>query len=433
MKPPDGRPGIVPGGLRAAVRDAVRYAVRDTLPAILLLVACGVAAGAGGADSWSAAELATLQSLHIGQLPAAPTDTSNAVERSQAAANLGRRLFFDQRLSGNQKVSCASCHDPARQFQDGRALAQGMGTGTRRALPLADSGRGAWLFWDGRKDSLWSQALGPLEDANEHGGNRLAYARVLEQHYRRDYEAVFSPMPSLAGLPPDAGPNGTPAQRAAWEALSEAQRLAVSRVFANLGKAIAAYERTLTHGPSRLDAYTAATLRSDPAAAQILNPSEKRGLRLFIGKGDCVSCHNGPLLTDHHFHNTGVAPHDPKRPDAGRSAAIAKVVADEFNCLGKFSDARPSDCEELQFIADRDPKMAGAFKTPSLRNVALRPPYMHAGQVATLGDAVRHYASAPKAAVGQTERKPVPFSEQEMADLVSFLGTLSGPVTGAAN
>jgi cytochrome c peroxidase len=425
MNQPNRRPRIVSGILHGIWTNV--------LPVTLLLAACGMAAGAGGADSWTAAELAMLQSLHIGQLPAAPGDPSNAVERLPAAANLGKRLFFDARLSGNQKVSCASCHDPAKQFQDGRALAQGMGTGTRRAMPLADSGRGPWLFWDGRKDSLWSQALGPLEDPNEHGGNRLAYARVLGQHYGAEYEALFASMPSLDGLPFDAGPNGTPAQRAAWENVSEAQRLAVSRVFANMGKAIAAYERTLTHGPSRLDAYTAATLRADPAAAQMLNPSEKRGLRLFIGKGDCVSCHNGALLTDHHFHNTGVAPRDLRRPDLGRSAAIARVLADEFNCLGKFSDARPADCQELQFIAADDPKMAGAFKTPSLRNVALRPPYMHAGQVATLGDAVRHYAGAPKAAVGQTERKPVPFSEQEMADLVSFLGTLSGPVTGAAN
>ena len=397
---------------------------------LALLLSAGAAAAA---DHWSAAELATLQSMHIDQLPAAPPDRSNAYERLPAAAALGKRLFFDARLSGNQKVSCASCHDPARQFQDGRALAQGMGTGARRAMPLADSGRGAWLFWDGRKDSLWSQALGPLEDANEHGGNRLAYARVLQQHYRAEYEALFASMPALDGLPANAGPNGTPAERAAWMQMSEAQRLAVSRVFANLGKAIAAYERTIAHGPSRLDAYTAATLRGDPVAAQLLTAAEKRGLRLFIGKGDCISCHNGALLTDQHFHNTGVGPRDPAHPDQGRAAAIAKVVADEFNCLGRFSDARPGQCQELEFIADRDPKMAGAFKSPGLRNVAQRAPYMHAGQVATLPDVVRHYASAPKAAVGSTERKPVPFSEQEIADLVSFLGTLSGPISGATN
>lgn len=398
----------------------------------VLLVSCEVGAAASP-DAWSAGELAALKSMHIGQLGPAAPDKSNRYEQVPAAVALGKRLFFDARLSGNQKVSCASCHDPARQFQDGRALAQGMGAGARRAMPLADSGRGPWLFWDGRKDSLWSQALGPLEDANEHGGNRLAYARAMRQHYRAEYEALFGAMPALDIVPAHASPNGTPAERAAWDGLGEARQLAVSRVFANMGKAIAAYERTLAHGPSRLDAYTAATLRADPAAAQMLSQSEKRGLRLFVGKGDCISCHNGALLTDQHFHNTGVAPRDPRRPDRGRAAAFATLLADEFNCLGKFSDARPSDCQELQFIADKDPKMAGAFKTPSLRNVALRPPYMHAGQLGTLGDVVRHYARAPKAAAGQTERKPVPFTEQEMADLVSFLGTLSGPVSGAAD
>jgi cytochrome c peroxidase len=396
----------------------------------VLLVSCEFEAAA--ADLWSAGELAALQSLHIDQLAPAAPDRSNAVESMPAAAALGKRLFVDARLSGNGQVSCASCHDPARQFQDGRAVGQGMGTGARRSMPLAGSGRGAWLFWDGRKDSLWSQALGPLEDANEHGGNRLAFAGVVRQHYRREYEALFEALPALDGLPANAGPNGTPAERAAWAGLTEAQRLAVSRVFANMGKAIAAYERTIAHGPSRLDAYTAATLRADPAAAQLLNASEKRGLRLFIGKGDCISCHNGALLTDQHFHNTGVAPRDPRQPDPGRAAAFAKVLADEFNCLGKFSDARPGDCQELQFIAERDPKMAGAFKTPGLRNVALRPPYMHAGQLGTLAGVIRHYASAPRAALGQTERKPVPFSEQDVADLVSFLGTLSGPIEGAA-
>jgi cytochrome c peroxidase len=397
----------------------------------ILLMSCE-GRSAAAADGSSASERAALQSMHIDQLPAAPADPSNAYQRLPAAAALGKRLFFDARLSGNGQVSCASCHDPAKQFQDGLALAKGMGTGARRAMPLADSGRGPWLFWDGRKDSLWSQALGPLEDANEHGGNRLAHVRVVGQHYRGEYEALFQAMPALDGLPASAGPNGTPAERAAWMQMSEAQRLAVTRVFANMGKAIAAYERTLAHGPSRLDAYTAATLRGDPAATDLLTASEKRGLRLFIGKGDCMSCHNGPLLSDQHFHNTGVASRDPARPDQGRAAAVAKVVADEFNCLGKFSDAGPGQCQELEFIADRDPKMAGAFKTPGLRNVAQRPPYMHAGQIATLDDVVRHYANAPKAVVGQTERKPLPLSGQEVADLVNFLGTLSGPVSGAS-
>jgi cytochrome c peroxidase len=397
------------------------------------LLAAGRCAGVGeewGA-AWSAAELAVLRSLQLEQLPPPAVDPSNRYERLPAAVALGKRLFFDVRFSANQQVSCASCHAPQQQFQDGRPVGQGVGTGLRRTMPVMDSGRSAWLFWDGRKDSLWSQALGPLEDANEHGGNRLAYARVLRQHYRADYEAVFQPLPALDGLPDNASPNGTRAERAAWERLGAERQQQVSRVFANMGKAIAAYEKTLHVGPARLDAYIAATLRHDAGAEQLLSASEKRGLRLFMGKAACVSCHGGPLLTDQHFHNTGVAPRDAARPDHGRAAAIAAVRRDPFNCLGPYSDAPVGGCAELEFIADDDPHMAGAFKTPSLRNVAQRAPYMHAGQIGTLSEVVRHYAVAPRAAVGHNERRPLALSEQEVADLVALLGTLSGPVLEA--
>ncbi len=405
----------------------------SALVCVLLAVAYGVYAGepAGSAtapDTWSSAERTVLHTLHIDQLAPAPSDPSNRYEASPAAAALGKRLFFDPRFSANQKISCASCHAPQQQFQDNRPLGQGVGTGSRRTMPVVESGRSAWLFWDGRKDSLWAQALGPMEDANEHGGNRLDYVRTMSRHYHGEYEALFQPMPSLADLPEHASPNGSAPERAAWGKLTAAQQQDISRVFANMGKAIAAYEKSLHYGPSRMDHYVAGTLRGDPAAAQILDASEKRGLRLFIGKGSCVTCHGGALLSDQHFHNTGVAPRDRAHPDLGRAAAIAAVTRDPFNCLGPFSDAGPHGCSELEFIAADDPHMVGAFKTPSLRNVALRAPYMHAGQLATLNDVVRHYAAAPRAAAGQNERKPVQLSEQEITDLVAFLGTLSGPI-----
>jgi cytochrome c peroxidase len=395
---------------------------------VMMLLAYGVAGATENDATWSQVERAVLSSLQLARLPAPSPDPSNAVERLPAAAALGKRLFFDKRLSANQQVACASCHQPERQFQDGRALAQGVGTGIRRTMPIADSGRQTWFFWDGRKDSLWSQALGPLEDPNEHGGNRLAYARLMSQHYRSEYEGLFRAMPALDGLPDNAGPNGTPAERAAWQQLSAAQQTEVSRIFANMGKAIAAYESSLLHGAARLDLYIDGMLRGDAAADGMLTSSEKRGLRLFIGKAQCVTCHSGPLLTDKYFHNTGVAPHDQQRPESGRAAAAAQVLKDQFNCLGPFSDAAPRDCRELQFMASDDPHMAGAFKTPSLRNVALRAPYMHAGQLGTLNDVVRHYAAAPRAATGENERRPMTLTEQEIADLAGFLSTLSGPV-----
>ena len=392
------------------------------------------------ADGWSHDERAVLASLSLRRLPPVPVDPSNAVERLPAAADLGRRLFSDARISGNGAVSCASCHDPQKQFQDGLPVGRGVGTGSRRAMPIVGAGYSTWLFWDGRKDSLWAQALGPLEDAVEHGGNRTRYAHLVASNYRKEYEAVFGVMPRLEGLPRDAGPHGDAAEKAAWAAMDARQRDDVSRVFANMGKAIAAYEKSLQHAPSRLDRYVDAVVAGRPAGQAMLQPAELNGLRLFIGKAQCVTCHNGPLLTDQQFHNTGVPPRDAARPDRGRADATGKVRSDEFNCLGPFSDAPPNQCQELRFMVSDDPALEGAFKTPGLRGVAQRAPYMHAGQFATLEQVVRHYVAAPHAAVGHSElthrhagggtakhdeRAPIALTDAEVADLVSVLGTLS--------
>lgn len=395
---------------------------------------------AAAAVRWSAEEKAVLASMSLARLPPAPVDPSNAVERRPAAIALGARLFEDVRLSRNSAVSCASCHDPARQFQDGLPVSRGVGTGTRRAMPIVGAGHATWLFWDGRKDSLWAQALGPLEDAAEHGTNRMRVAQQMAANHRADYELLFGALPRLEGLPDDAGPKGNAAEQAAWAAIEPRRRDEVSRVFANVGKLIAAYEKSLQHMPTRLDGYIEAVLRGDGGAANMLRADEVRGLRLFIGKGQCVSCHNGPLFSDQQFHNTGVPPRDAARPDRGRAAATAAVRADEFNCLGPFSDARPGQCQELRFMVDAGPALEGAFKTPGLRGVGERAPYMHAGQFATLLQVIRHYVAAPHAVVGKSElkhrhagsalpqhveRAPIELSEREIADLMSFLGTLN--------
>jgi cytochrome c peroxidase len=407
----------------------------------------GLAGGIGNQvplarDRWDAADIDVLASLRLSQLPPTPPDPSNAVEGSPAAITLGKRLFNDVRFSRNQAVSCASCHDATKQFQDGLPSGRGIGLGSRRTMPIVGAGHSPWLFWDGRKDSLWAQALGPLEDAAEHGGNRTRYAQLINTHYRSEYAAAFRTMPDLARLPPDAGPAGTPAERAAWKAMNAGARQDVTRVFANMGKAIAAYEKTLAHGETRFDRYVEGAVRSDSGAQRVLTQQEVDGLRVFIGKGQCVSCHNGPLFSDQHFHNTGVPPRDAAKPDRGRAAAIAKVRADEFNCLGPFSDAKPTQCQELRFMATDDASMEGAFKTPGLRGVSLRPPYMHAGQFASIEEVIAHYTRAPAAMVGQTElahggsghseRKPIRLSEHEVKALASFLGTLSGPITEVA-
>ena len=205
-----------------------------------------------------------------------------------------------------------------------------------------------------------------------------------------------------------------------------------------MGKAIAAFEKTLRHGESHFDQYVEGLLGRNVSAGAMLTPREISGLRIFIGKGQCVSCHNGPLFTDHFFHSTRVPPLDSVRPDPGRAAGALEVREDEFNCLGRFSDAKPAQCQELRFMVIYDPALRRAFKTPGLRSVAMRPPYMHAGQFATLHDVVRHYVKAPETVIVPTksghthglgsELNPLMLSEQEIQDLVDFLGTLSGPV-----
>lgn len=394
--------------------------------------AWSIAATLADTDHWTPEQLVVLSSMHIDQLPPAQKDPSNAVDGKPEAIALGKQLFFDKRLSSNGAVSCASCHDPTKGYQDGLPRGRGTGLGNRRTMPVAGAGYSPWLFWDGRADSLWAQALGPLENPAEHGGTRTRYAQLIQAAYRDEYEKVFGAMPGLPALPEDASPSGTAAQRKAWQELDPASRDAISRIYANMGKAIAAYEKTLRFEESRFDAYVGATLRGDPGAPGLLTDAEKRGLRIFIGEGRCATCHNGPLLTDQHFHNTGVPRLDPAHPDLGRSAATGVVTNDEFNCLGRFSDAQSSQCEELAFMVKDDPELVGAFKTPGLRGVAARAPYMHAGQLATLEDVVAHYRKAPRAQAGKSELARPRLSDEDARYLVAFLRTLDSPVTEQA-
>ena len=378
-------------------------------------------------SGWSAEEKATLQDLRLDEGPGAP-DRSNKYAASEDAARLGHRFFFDARFSSNGKVSCATCHVPEKNFQDGTPLGNGVGTTGRRTMPIAGTDRSPWFFWDGRKDSLWSQALGPLESAVEHGGDRVQYVRLVSTAYRAQYEQLFGPLPDLSGIPEHASPNGSPAARAAWGRMTPAQQHSVNRVFANMGKAIAAYERKLQPGVSRFDRYVDAVVAGNRAAAHAaLNEDEVAGLRLFIGKASCTQCHNGPQLTNNGFANTGV-PDAPASPaDQGRLGGASQVAADEFNCLGPYSDAKPADCGELESLS-AGAQARGQMKVPSLRNVADRAPYMHAGQLTTLEQVIEHYDRAPAAKVGETEVRPLRLSANEKRQLVSFLRSLSAPL-----
>lgn len=381
---------------------------------------------------WSEAEIETLKSLWIENLPAPPADPSNAVADDARAAEMGLKIFFDTRFSANGAVSCATCHQPDLAFTDGRATSQGIGATQRNAPTVVGTAHSPWMFWDGRKDSQWAQALGPLEDQNEHGGSRTFYAHLIDAHYRDAYEALFGPLPDLSDMerfPRQAGPVADPEARAAWEAMAPADREEIDRVFANLGKAIAAYERTLRYGPSRFDAYVEALVDGDRAGMEAaLSEVEVAGLKLFIGEGNCLQCHSGPLLSNHDFHSTGTPPADPARLDPGRAQGVRQVLDDPFNCLGPYSDAEPQQCAELRFAKAEGSELVGAFKTPTLRNVERTAPYMHAGQLETLAQVMAHYNEAPEGPYRHTDLVPLNLTQEELDQLVAYLKTLNSPI-----
>ena len=255
------------------------------------------------------------------------------------------------------------------------------------------------MYWDGRRDSQWSQALSPLEDPNEHASNRLTIIAIVveDRNYWRMYKKLFG------------------------------EASAVNTMFSNLGKAIAAFERTINPTPSRFDQYVAAVVEGDTQRqAELYSHDEARGLKLFVGEGDCTQCHNGPLLTNNEFHNTGLINFPGDLPDKGRVVGVREVMDDPFNCRGRHNDAARTSCAELDFVRT-GPELIGAFRTPSLRNLAGTEPYGHRGQLPTLADVLAHYNDAPDAMIGHNEAKPLNLSWRELRQLEAFLLTLDAP------
>ncbi len=397
--------------------------------AVAVLSLVSVCAAMSSRDDWTAEQKEELVSMSLRLLDPPAADATNRVADDPAAAAFGKQLFFDTRFSSNGLVSCATCHEPDLDFQDGKPLGEGVGTTGRRTMPIAGMAHSPFLFWDGRKDSLWSQALGPLESAVEHGGTRAQYAKLVAAHYRAEYEQLFGELPDLAGVPHIAGPVADVDARHAWDSLSARQQDAVTGVFVNIGKAIAAYERTIEHRPSRFDRYVDELYATGQAPRDILSTDEVEGLRLFIGKANCTRCHNGPLLTNNDFHNTGVRQLASSPPDFGRSAGVKDVLQDEFNCRSRWSDAEADQCVELEFLVSDSSALEAAFKVSSLRNVADRAPYMHAGQLETLSDVLQHYDRARPSDLGASELKPLALTATELRQVEAFLRSLTSERT----
>jgi cytochrome c peroxidase len=370
--------------------------------AVVLLALATVVSAAEEITEFTPAELGRIASHGPWPLPWTP-DPGNRVSGNPAALRLGHDLFFEPRLSANRRIACASCHKPAQGFQDGRAAARGLVDGVRNTPGLLNVRHQRWFGWDGGHDNLWSASLRPILDTREMGGSAARAARVLRSkaaldcHYRKAF-----------GKPADASD---------------------PELLVNIAKAIAAWQETLVSPASPFDLFRDALERKDANAAAAYPAAAKRGLRLFLGRGQCTTCHAGPLFTNGEFGDIGVPFFiKPEGVDPGRQSGIKRLLASPYNLLGAHNDdATQGNATGTKYLRPEH-RNFGEFKVPSLRNLKLTAPYMHNGSLATLRDVVRHYSELDEDrlhADGERILKPLRLSEAESSDLVTFLESLS--------
>lgn len=273
---------------------------------------------------------------------------------TEATIDLGRRLYFEKALSSDRTISCASCHDPARGWSNGEPFATGVDgqVGGRNSPTVINTAYQKFQFWDGRAGSLEEQALGPIQNPIEMNLTLDEAVKRLSESddYRRRFREAFGTEVTAEGI----------------------------------GKAIAAFERTIVSGNAPYD-----RLKAGETAA--LSEAAQRGMKLFFGKANCSACHVGPNFTDNGFHNLGVGIDDPN-PDLGRQVVTGQ-------------------------LGDR-----GSFKTPTLREIARTAPYMHDGRFATLREVVAYYNQGGTDNPQLDEEVfPLKLTDQEIDDLVRFL------------
>jgi cytochrome c peroxidase len=374
--------------------------------------------------------------LQHSPLPPPPPDPTNRVADSAAAARLGQRLFFEPRLSESGRVSCATCHEPLLGWSNGQPLGQAGGRPTRLHVPtLWNVAYNRWFFWDGRADTAWTQALEPLENPAEIATNRARLARFVagDPVLRPAYEEVFGPLPSFADaarFPADARPepfHTESAQHQAWTAMAPADQDAVDRVFTNLGKSLAAFERRLVSRDAPFDRFVAGLRENDPAKLDAISTEAKRGLRLFLGKGNCRTCHSGPNFTNGEFHSLGV-PESASFFETGRLRGIAMLRINPLSGAGRYSDDPAAS--PAPFLPLDSHETVNQVKTPTLRNVAQTAPYLHNGRMRTLNEVLRFYSdrhgAQRVAAQDEALLRPLHLTGREIADLTAFLESLTG-------
>ena len=382
-----------------------------SLAALAVAVSCAAAPAVGDAGrllDFSDAERQAILAHGPWPPPLVP-DPSNRVSGNLEAAALGQRLFFDGRLSANGRVACVSCHAPPALFADRRKVSIGLSAVDRNAPSLVNVRFARWFGWDGGSDSLWAHSIRPLTDPREHGIalEQVATLLATDPDLSCRYQKVFG---------------------------RDAAGVSTETASADAGKALAAFQETLVSIPTRFAAFRDALERGDGAAAARYPENAQRGLRMFVGKGNCSTCHVGPLFSNREFADTGIPFFlAPGIVDPGRYGGIVRVRQDAFNQLGPHNDDPARAPGTATRHVDLQQKNFGEWKVPGLRNVALTAPYMHNGSLATLREVLGHYSELDEDrlhADGEKILRPLRLSEAEIGDLLAFLDTLTSPPPG---
>lgn len=373
---------------------------------LVLLMAPVLAAGTIGVQAqqlldWSPDEIRAI-GQHGPWPPPTARDPSNRVSGTPAGIALGEHLFDEPRLSGDGRMSCASCHQAGREWSDGLARARGTVELDRRTPSLWNIGYLHWFGWDGAGDSLWAQTIRPLLDPREMNGGPTRVAELLrgDAALACGYERAFGSQPG-----------------------TDDQRLLV-----DAAKALAAFQATLVSPRTPFDEFRDALVDGDGDRASRYPLAAQRGLRLFIGDANCNLCHLGPRFTSGEFGDIGI-PFFVRQGevDPGRLGGLQRLSVSPFNLLGKYNDdATGSSTRRLRHVK-RQHSNFGEFRVPGLRQVGRAGPYMHNGSLATLEDVVRHYSEVSPDRLhsdGTPLVRPLGLAQQQSADLVAFLRSL---------
>jgi cytochrome c peroxidase len=389
------------------------------LLALLLVLRHGHAADIH--RGWSVDDIRNMQGLRFSAQGIADKNRANELLHREDAIELGRRLFHDPGMSGSGQVACMSCHRPESGYQDTEYMTFKLDPEARHRAPgLLGVALQDWFFWDGRADSLWSQALAVIENPSEHASSRLQAVRHLCARYEESFPALLADCrrTRLPDTPVHASPL---VAKENWRMLSAAQRENIDKLFVMIGKSIAAFEAGLLPDVSRFDLYVDAIAAGDvSAAAAILSEKEAAGLKLFLDtRVGCVNCHNGPM-----FSNSGffvVATDTPGQPEHDRRRGIEILLDSEFNCL-KWSG--PESCPKLLYIKKDSVETAGAYKVPSLRNLHHAPAFMHDGRFKNLKAVIEHYQNPATLPLRHVDIRPAALFPHQREQLVSFLNVL---------